>query len=75
MNVVGAANSFISNMLKALQGSILGIPTKQQASLEDEFVEFDTAVIARNPIVGSLISITNLLDNLAIQDNKTNQNQ
>ena len=29
MNVVGAANSFISNMLKALQGSILGIPTKQ----------------------------------------------
>ena len=28
MNVVGAANSFISNMLKALQGSILGIPTK-----------------------------------------------
>lgn len=46
--------------------SVLGIPPKQQGSLEDEFSDYDTTVIARNPIVTSLISIISYMDTLGV---------
>lgn len=61
-NLATGAAAFINNVAKALSGSILGIPPKQQESLEDEFSEYDTTVIARNPIIGSLITISSMLD-------------
>jgi hypothetical protein len=42
--------------------------------LEDEFSEYDTTVIARNPIIGSLISITSTLDSFVMDETSSKGN-
>ncbi|CAD8066638.1 unnamed protein product [Paramecium sonneborni] len=77
LNVIGnvTAQSQFMKIAKDLASSILGIPPKQQRSLEDEFSDYDTTVIARNPIVSSLISIISYMDTLGVQETNSSKNQ